>query len=295
MTNYESKNQEGGSRVYIYKLDPSVKFVGHRGMWVESNITSEPGLSTKDIVILKKDGQPWPVKPTDPISNNFHYDPKSNPSEFDAVHVLAVVDFTLNMYRRGIERYWWRSRDNQNLLNRANARPLFWQWGAEPIRVTPHAGDAANALYNRKGCELKFFYFTAEDGKEKGKKIYTARSFQVVAHETGHAILDALKPKFMDTTNPQTGAFHESFADITATLGLLEQLDMCEAIIADSKSNLEDRNIMTNLADQFGEALGHPFGLRCALNNKKLDEVTEEVHDLSQVFTGAFYDILVAF
>lgn len=49
---------------------------------------------------------------------------------------------------------------------------------------------------------------------------------------------------------------------------------------------------MPELAEEFGTAVGRPQGLRNADNDLKLSEVTSEVHELSQVFTGAVFDIL---
>ncbi len=54
--------------------------------------------------------------------------------------------------------------------------------------------------------------------------------------------------------------------------------------------DLHSESFFNNLADEFGVAFG---SLRNADNDLKLSEVENEVHKLSQVFTGAFYDILV--
>jgi hypothetical protein len=76
-------------------------------------------------------------------------------------------------------------------------------------------------------------------------------------------------------------------------LSLLGQLDQCEAVIAHSKADLHAKSFFPAVAEQFGEALyGHRLGLRNADNDLRLDQVSEQVHDVSQVFTGAFYDIL---
>ena len=115
----------------------------------------------------------------------------------------------------------------------------------------------------------------------------------IVAHETGHAVLDGLKPGWLAAGNPpQTGGLHESFGDITAIFLALSQLDQVEAVIAQTKANLHDKTFLAELAEQFGAALGRPNGLRNADNNLKLSQVGNEVHAVSQVFTGAIYDIL---
>ncbi len=267
-----------GSRVNIYWQDPSVRSLGYSEIRV-------PGLkygpATKDIEIRGIN----PVRPTDE-NNNFLYTPKDNPVEFDAVNVVAIVDYILEMYRQALKRLGYR-------------RKLLWQWQAythrlAPIRIHPRALDEfgrekANAYYSRNKRALSFFYFRHH---RSGKYVYTARCFDVVSHEAGHAILDALKPRYIYSGLPQTGALHESFGDLTAIFGLLEQMHICKAIIEQSRGNLHEKSFLSKLADEFGDGLGRPYGLRNADNNHKIDEVTEEIHDLSRVFTGAIYDII---
>ncbi|HZX29158.1 MAG TPA: hypothetical protein VFF16_18940, partial [Telluria sp.] len=123
--------------------------------------------------------------------------------------------------------------------------------------------------------------------------VYTCRSLDIVAHETGHAILDGLKPNWLLASQlPQTGALHEAFGDLTAIFLALAQLDQCEAVIAQTKARLHDKTFLADIAEQFGLALGRPNGLRNADNDITLAEAGAEVHALSQVFTGALYDIL---
>src|SRR5262249_60881759 len=53
-----------------------------------------------------------------------------------------------------------------------------------------------------------------------------------------------------------------------------------------------NRNFLAAMAEQFGSALGFPQGLRNADNDLKLSQVSNEVHAISQVFTGGIYDVL---
>jgi hypothetical protein len=123
--------------------------------------------------------------------------------------------------------------------------------------------------------------------------VYTCRSFDIVAHETGHAVLDGLKPKWiLNSAPPQTGGLHESFGDLTAIFLALSQFDQVEAVIAQTKADLHDKTFLADMAEQFGLALGRPNGLRNADNDLRLSETGNEVHAISQVFTGAIYDIL---
>ena len=199
-------------------------------------------------------------------------------NEFDWVHTFTVVRQTLTMYQR--------------LL--ANALPWQWNSGAntDPIQVFPHAGVTMNAFYSRSLKALKFFYFNQPGAPTPPPVIFTCRSLDIVAHETGHAVLDGLKPGWITSTAPQTGALHESFGDLTAIFVALSQMDQVEALISQCKANLHDKNFLANLAEEFGNALGRPNGLRNADNDLKLSQVTTEVHDLSQVFTGGIYDVM---
>jgi hypothetical protein len=147
-----------------------------------------------------------------------------------------------------------------------------------------------NAFYSRSQCCLKFgdFVPTGQDAR-----VFTCRSFDIVSHETAHAVLDGLKPDWLGADNPpQTGGLHEAFGDLTAIFLALSQLDQCEAVIAQTKARLHDKTFLADIAEQFGLALGGSTGLRNADNDLTLADAGTEVHALSQVFTGAIYDIL---
>ncbi len=200
-----------------------------------------------------------------------------NTEGFDAVHTFCVVRQTLSLFQRTL-----------------GGMPLPWQWNsgsdATPLSVFPHAGETANAFYSRDLKALKFFFFTPQGSTQR---IFTCRSLDIVAHETGHAILDALQPGWLLADNPpQTGGLHESFGDLAAIFLTLSQFDQIEAIIAQTKCNLHDKTFLADMAEQFGLALGRSNGLRNADNDFTLSEVGNEVHAISQVFTGAIYDIL---
>ena len=72
----------------------------------------------------------------------------------------------------------------------------------------------------------------------------------------------------------------------------LSQIDQVEAVIAQTKANLHDKTFLSDVAEQFGLALGRPNGLRNADNDFKLSQVGTEVHAISQVMTGGIYDFL---
>jgi len=265
-----------GARVLIWKQDPSVAEIGVRKAYLPGHVFTGP----RDARIIN--GTPG----LPPVSTNTFGDLIQTPGTdaFDAVHTFAVVRETLTMYQRA------RAIGSSPAI-------LPWQWNSpantDPLSVFPHGlPDTMNAFYSRNLKALKFGDFI-KPGSTPPQRVFTCRSLDIVSHETGHAILDGLKPGWLLFGNPpQTGGLHESFGDLTAIFLTLSQLDQVEAIITQTKANLHDKTFLSDLAEEFGLALGRPNGLRNADNDLKLSEVGTEVHAISQVFTGAIYDIM---
>jgi hypothetical protein len=271
-----------GSRVLIYVQDPSV---------------TDPTAQSSTTILIRKKFLPAFVSdgPRDlrivsaglpVVARNAFGDFIQTPGtdSFDAVQTFAVARMALTMAQRALK--------GLNILN-----PIPWQWNTggntEALSVFAHGlPDTMNAFYQRTGKCLKFGDFI-RPGSNPPERIFTCRSLDIVAHETGHAILDSLKPNWLSAGNPpQTGGLHESFGDLTAIFLTLTQTDLAEAIIVQTKAHLHDKTFLADLAEEFGLALGRTNGLRNADNNLKLSEVGTEVHAISQVFTGAIYDIL---
>jgi hypothetical protein len=263
-----------GARVLMWKQDPSVNEIGTRKAFLPGVVLAGP----RDARIEVKD-------PTIPaVEPNAFGDFVTMPDtpQFDAVHTFAVVRQTLTMYQRA-------------LSAAGSSMPLPWQWNSSvdtaPLQVFPYGlPNVMNAFYSRNQACLKFGDFVPSG---ESARMYTCRSFDIVSHETGHAVLDGLKPHWLEADNPpQTGGLHEAFGDLTAIFLALSQLDQCEAVVAQTKAHLHDKTFLADIAEQFGLALGSTNGLRNADNDLTLSEAGTEVHAISQVFTGAIYDIL---
>jgi hypothetical protein len=263
-----------GARVLMWKQDPSVAEIGTRKAFLPGVVLQGP----RDARLINGAPGIAPVSPN--AFGDFILTPGTD--QFDAVHTYAVVRQTLTMYQRA-------------LASGGSGAPLPWQWNSgsnsEPLQIHPHGlPNVMNAFYSRGQKSLKFGDFIPSG---TSARVYTCRSFDIVAHETGHAILDGLKPNWLLANNPpQTGGLHESFGDLTAIFLAMSQLDQVEAVIAQTKANLHNKTFLADLAEQFGLALGRPNGLRNADNDLTLSQVGTEVHAISQVFTGAIYDIL---
>ncbi|MFN8283913.1 MAG: hypothetical protein U0U67_11905 [Chitinophagales bacterium] len=262
-----------GSRVLIYKQDPSVTEIGIRKAYIPNYLQSGP-----------KDGRITSLGLTSVAKNAFgDFIQTPGSDAFDAVHTFSVVRMTLTMVQRSL-----------NSLGISNQVPWYWNSATNtlPLEVYAHGlPDVMNAYYQRNARCLRFGDFI-KPGSSPAIRVYTCRSLDIVAHETGHAILDGLKPGWITSPSAQTGGLHESFGDLCAIFLTLSQLDQVEAIIAQTKSKLHDKTFLSDMAEEFGLALGRPNGLRNADNNLKLSEAGTEVHAISQVFTGAIYDII---
>ncbi|WP_229467393.1 hypothetical protein [Massilia sp. Mn16-1_5] len=263
-----------GARVLMWKQDPSVLEMGTRKAFLPGVVLAGP----RDARIASGDPGISPVEPN--AFGDFVTMPDT--PQFDAVHTFAVVRQTLTMYQRS--------------LSSAGAEmPLPWQWNSSidtaPLQIFPYGlPNVMNAFYSRSQTCLKFGDFVPAGEKER---VFTCRSFDIVAHETGHAVLDGLKPHWLlADAPPQTGGLHESFGDLTAIFLALSQLDQCEAVVAQTKARLHDKTFLADIAEQFGLALGGTTGLRNADNDLTLSQAGTQVHAISQVFTGAVYDIL---
>ncbi|MGH3104000.1 MAG: hypothetical protein ACRDN6_07895 [Gaiellaceae bacterium] len=260
-----------GARVLMWKQDPSVKEIGIRKAFLPKRVYTGPKDARISIQGLT------PVGPN--VFGDLIVDPAVDAEAFDCVHTFAIIRQVLTMY----ERFRW-------------PKPVPWQWNTggntDPLACHPRAGVTQNAYYSRTQKALKFFYFDSTTPPPL-HTVYTCRSFDIVAHETGHAILDGLKPGWLTAGNPpQTGGLHESFGDLTAIFLTLSQMDQVEAIVAQTKADLHAKSFLADMAEEFGLALGRPNGLRNADNDLKLSQVSNEVHAISQVFTGGVFDVL---
>jgi hypothetical protein len=119
---------------------------------------------------------------------------------------------------------------------------------------------------------LLFGYFVADrtyaGNALPGSQIFCAVSHDIVAHETTHALLDGLHPRFQEGTNPDVLAFHEAFADIVA---LFLHFTMPESLLQQikrTKGDLLQESLLGQLAVQFGEASGMHGALRSAIGKE---------------------------
>lgn len=178
----------------------------------------------------------------------------------------------------------------------ALGRQVEWAFGSEQLLIVPRAGEWANAFYERATRSLQFFSFVPESGK----RVYTALSRDVVAHECGHALLDAVVPSLYDSSTPQSVAIHEAVADLIAVIMALDSGRLRQAVLTAGDNSLGTSNAFTAIAEEFGMARPGEDGVaRTALRELKNEETLETLagarpHILSTLLSGIFYDTLSA-
>ncbi len=57
--------------------------------------------------------------------------------------------------------------------------------------------------------------------------------------------------------------------------------------------DLHNKSFLAHVGEEYGSGLGKDFGLRDMDEDLKISDVSAESHDLSRVFSGAIYDVLV--
>ncbi|MBX3170236.1 MAG: hypothetical protein KF760_22715 [Candidatus Eremiobacteraeota bacterium] len=211
------------------------------------------------------------------------------------VNAQVVTSQTLNM--------WQNYRGGQ----------IEWSFGSRVLDVVPHKKQGMNAYYSRWEGSTNYFF---QDSPQLQTTVKTANSVDVVAHETGHSVLDGMKPGYLSTNDRETGAFHEAFGDCSAMLFTLQDEAMRERILEQTGGDLSKPGNLAWLAEEFGKARrlanddpaddDRPW-LRNAQNKFTYvkpeslgdgrgddDTLGGEIHSFGRLWAGAFYDCLNA-
>jgi hypothetical protein len=167
------------------------------------------------------------------------------------------------------------------LFESAIGRRLNWGFLGHELYLVPHALAEANAYYADDVRAVLFGYLPARprrvarggpglriarSGRLDPDAIYTCLSHDVVAHETTHAVLDGLRPRFLMPGLPDQPAFHEGLADIVALLSVFSMTEVVRRLLgqADLTGRIADatvsdrelkQNALFTLAEQVGSAL----------------------------------------
>ena len=189
----------------------------------------------------------------------------------------------------------------------ALGRRLPWGFGAHQLYLVPHAFAEPNAHYSGEDSGVFFGYLETGDSRS----VHTCLSHDIIVHEVTHAILDGLRPRFIEPSLPDQPAFHEAFADIVALLSVFSIRELVLAVLgqgderdripaARTDADALAESPLFTLASQFGEAVSGVRGsaLRRSLTLKpgydwKNDRAFDEAHRRGEVLVAAILRTLL--
>ncbi|MHB2019012.1 MAG: gluzincin family metallopeptidase [Candidatus Xenobia bacterium] len=197
-----------------------------------------------------------------------------------------------------------------NAFGQALGQPVGWSFQGK-LGVAYDAGQDFNAYYSRDTQNVNFFHGT---DPKTNQVIFSGASGEVVSHETGHAILDGLRPAYFSSFTPDVAAFHESFGDMMAICMAFQDNATLDNVVSETGGDLSKDNAISRTGEQLGVAINDVEGsnvtgggyVRDARNNFKWadpstlpqdggpTQLGSEAHSFSRLWTGAFYDILTA-
>ena len=254
----------------------------------------------------------------DPASNIFYHQVNLNdpyilaqnglaPSEgnplFHQQMVYAVAMLTIQNFEKALGRVTlWSSRD----YTRDEPEKFVPR-----LRIYPHALREANAYYSPSKKAILFGYFPANPKKENvimpGSLVFTCLSHDIITHEVTHALIDGLYKRYMIASHEDTLALHEGFSDIVALFQHFTFTDVLVHQIAKTRGKFEGNQILSELAQQFGLAIGNYGALRGAIG--KIDDkdgvwkpsipdvmaykTKKEPHERGSILVAAVFDAFV--
>ena len=177
-----------------------------------------------------------------------------------------------------------------------------WQGKRKRLPLRQDDGVDINAYYDRQS--FSFFHRTIGS-----RTFYSGASTDVVAHEIGHGLLDAIRPDLWTSGFFEVAAFHEAFGDCIAILTALNDRATRVKLLGLTKT-LKKRNFVESTIELLATGIRaldpeHNGALPRFASNRLKHQIPEtlpsdggpgklinEVHSFAMVFTGCFYDVL---
>jgi hypothetical protein len=243
-----------------------------------------------------------------PFANNPWPEPKSNErgnfkfprEERFPLHEVERGPDGRPIVRAGLQ--VWKERDLHlgmttafKAANSARDAAEFWSgrdvaWGTDNVLgINSHAFVDFNAFYSPSARQLFFGVVPYRLPGEAAIKMFEmSTSWEVAAHEAAHALHHVLKPN-IDVADVGFRTWGESFADQVEMWASLRDPRRVRLLLAETDDNLYSSNALTRIGEAFASLVGEGTGVRDAYQNKKVSDTSDEVHDRSEVLTGATY------
>jgi hypothetical protein len=242
---------------------------------------------------------PWP-EPTSNLSGDFRF---PDEERFPLFRVERGSDGKI-ILKDGLQ--VWSPQDLRlgmtTTFNAANAtKDAAESWAGRAIAwgvngrldIEAHVFIDFNAFYSPSVRGVFFGVLPYRlPGQTDVKLFETATSWEMAAHECGHALLDQLKPN-ANHANQGFRTWGESFGDQTAMWASLRNRERVSNLLAETNGDLNQSNSLTRLVEAFSALTGKGTGVRDAFHDKKVSDTTEQFHDRSEVFTSAAYKLFL--
>ena len=236
-------------------------------------------------------------------------DPSESNPQFHQQMVYVVAMTTITNFEKALGRkVLWASR---HLKGRDYVKGRYYEEFVPQLRLYPHALRDANAYYSPLKKAVLFGYFSSAPPDETllmpDSLVFTCLSHDIIAHEVTHAILDGMHNYYNEATNPDVLAFHEAFADIVALFQHFTFPEVLKHQISKTRGDLTSQNLLGELAQQFGTAIGGYGSLRDAIGQydsagkwqPKVPEADDyrqvmEPHERGSILVAAVFEAFLA-
>ncbi|HEX5858050.1 MAG TPA: hypothetical protein VFY91_08075 [Microbacterium sp.] len=168
------------------------------------------GVDAREPVQLHPEASPWGyVDPWAECGGRLPVEVVTTP-RFQAQNVFAIASHTLALFERSL------------------GRRVPWRSGWPHLFLVPRGMLGSNAAYAPDKQAVIFGWLPAIGALPS---VYTCLSYDVIAHEVSHAVLDGLRPRYVEPGLPDQLAFHEALADLVALLSVFELKGVVERIL----------------------------------------------------------------
>ncbi len=170
-------------------------------------------------------------------------------------------------------------------------RKINWAFGKKKLQIHTRGIFEKNAFYNRKLGAIHLGFFPKD-----GDIIYACLSRDIITHEVGHAMIDALCPQ-LNAAHPEGLAIHEALSDMIAVLSALNNSALQKLALDDQGDIHPDLGHFSKIAEEFSEKrngfrnLQEPWHLNDNDQSFFAGNFTNP-HDLSLVLSGALMTVL---
>ncbi|MDH3649315.1 MAG: hypothetical protein OEQ53_06505 [Saprospiraceae bacterium] len=184
---------------------------------VPVDVPGRPLAGPRDDYILIEDSL------VEPDVNGDFIDPRYTEQEIDAVHTFAAARLTVDLWEKAL------------------GKKLSWGWNGKDYSYPLHI-----ELYNDRVQAIFFFEdHCIELGRYDPDAHWTCRSFDIVAHETTHAIIKSYRPDLQGSKSLETRAVIEAFCDLSPMFVLASIPQTIAQVWEQSQGDLSKPNLLS--------------------------------------------------